>query len=98
MTEKIPINLTIAERRFSLQAERQEEEALRKAAKLLDNRIKQFREEYKSVSLNMEQIIIGASLSVVSELLDELNIGGRYNIERGLDEIKMMLEDSIKNI
>lgn len=96
MKERISINLFVAEKKFPLTIDREQEETLRKASKLLDDKLKQFRSEQKYAQIDTERIIIGASLSIISELLNELKIEGQDSVERELEDIKMMLEDSIR--
>ena len=46
MDEELAINITIAERRYPMRIKRSEEEKIRKAAKIINDRILQYRQRY----------------------------------------------------
>lgn len=46
MDEELAINITIAERRYPMRVKRSEEEKIRKAAKLISERILQYQQRY----------------------------------------------------
>lgn len=96
--DTISINLYVAETRFPLTIKREQEETIRRAGKLLDDKLKQLRSVPKYEQVDDKKTIIFASLSIISELLDEVKVVGIESVEKELDNLKMMLEDSIRDI
>ncbi|PVX50841.1 cell division protein ZapA [Balneicella halophila] len=97
MEKKISINLYIAEHHFPLTVTTEEEEVLRKAAKLLNDKIRTWQNETKHSTLSQEKIMAGVALEVVGSLIKENKIQDKDSIENDLEEIRIMLEDSIIN-
>lgn len=95
MEKKISINLYIAEHHFPLTVTTEEEEILRKAAKLLNDKLSLWQKEAKYKGLQKQKMIAGASLTVIAELLVQTKIAGKDILEKELEEIHMLLEDNM---
>lgn len=95
MQKKISINLYIAEHHFPLTVTNKEEEVLREAAKLLNNKFEIWQSEAKYSGLNKDKMMTGAALTVIAELLEQTKIAGKDTVERDLEEIRIILEDSM---
>lgn len=95
MQKKISINLYIAEHHFPLTVTSKEEEVLRKAAKMLNEKLVIWQNEARYKGLEKGKIMAGAALTVIAELLDQNKIAGKDTLERELEEIRIMLEDSM---
>lgn len=95
MKNKISINLYIAEHHFPLTVTNEEEEVLRKAAKLINDKLKDWQVEAKYKGLSKDKMMAGAALTVVAELLDKERFTGKDKIEKELEDIRIALEDSM---
>ncbi len=98
MEKEISINLNIAEHRFPLTIKREEEEVLRKAADLLNNKFKAWRADIKYRGFEGSKLLALAALEVVAEQLEKNKLTGKDKIEKELEEIHMLLEDSMIDI
>lgn len=94
MSRKTSINLYIEEHHFSFTATEREEELLRKATELLNNRIKRTHKETDGAYETSKNLAVSALL-VIAELLGKLDIESVDVLEGELEEIKRILEDSI---
>lgn len=95
MEKKISINLYVVGHHFPLKVTNKEEEILRKAEKLLNSKMKIWQNEVKYKGFGQEKMMAGAALTVVAELIEKMEIAGQDKIEENLEEIRIMLEDSI---
>jgi cell division protein ZapA (FtsZ GTPase activity inhibitor) len=68
MDEKLTINIMIAERRYPMKIERGEEERIRKAAKILNERILQYRQAY--TGKDSQDFMAMAGLEFVIKMLE----------------------------
>lgn len=68
MEEKLAIKVQIAERFYPLKIERREEEKIRKAAKLINDRILQYKQRY--TDKDPQDFLAMAALQFVIQLLD----------------------------
>lgn len=92
MSRKTPINLYVGEHHFSFTVTEKEEELLRKATVLLNNRIKRTRKE---THYEEHRNFAVSALLVIAELLGKLDVEGEEVLEQQLEDIKRVLEDSI---
>ncbi len=93
MNRKLSINLYIGEHHFPLTVTSEEEEILRKAAKLLDDKLKFWQGKSKYASFPKDKMMAGAALTVIAELLEQNKVAGKDKIERELEDIRITLED-----
>jgi cell division protein ZapA len=68
MDEKLAIKVQIAERFYPLKIERREEERIRKAAKLINDRLLQYKQRY--TDKDPQDFLAMAALQFVIQLLD----------------------------
>jgi cell division protein ZapA (FtsZ GTPase activity inhibitor) len=68
MDEKLAIKVQIAERFYPLKIERREEEKIRKAAKLINDRLLQYKQRY--TDKDAQDFLAMAALQFVIQLLD----------------------------
>ena len=68
MDEELAINITIAERRYPMRIKRNEEEKIRKAAKMINERILQYRQRY--TGKDNQDFMAMSTLEFVIRLLD----------------------------
>lgn len=95
MEKKISINLYIAEHHFPLTVTSEEEEVLRKAAKMLNSKLKSWQNEAKYSGLSRDKMMAGAALTIIAELLEKNKITGKDSIEKELEDIRITLENSM---
>ncbi|MCL3782055.1 cell division protein ZapA [Prolixibacteraceae bacterium JC049] len=68
MEKKLSINLKIADRPYPLKINRDEEERIRKAAKIINEKILQYRQRYKGN--DMQDLLAMTALQVVTQNID----------------------------
>ncbi len=96
MNKEISIKLKIAEHQFPLKVkEEREEEILRKAAKLLNDRFEFWQKEGKHQNFSKDKLMTVVALEVVTKLLEKNRIESKDIIEEKLEEIRILLEDGI---
>jgi len=74
MDEEFSINVTIADRRYPMRINRSEEEKIRKAAKIINERILQYQQRYSGKD-NQDCLAMSALQFVIQimELMDQTN-------------------------
>jgi len=88
MDEKLPINITIAERRYPMRIERVEEEKIRKAAKIINERILQYRQVY--TGKDNQDFMAMAALEFVMKMIDLME---NQNIDPAIQQIEQINEE-----
>lgn len=68
MDDELAINITIAERRYPMRIKRSDEEKIRKAAKIINERITQYQERYNGS--DNQDFLAMSSLQFVVQVLD----------------------------
>ncbi len=94
MNSKLSINLTIADRKYSLSIDREEEEVFRAAAKKINERVLQYKEKrYKD--RDTQDYLAFASLQYVMQLIKTEQRTDIVPILKELNNIDKMLGDFI---
>ncbi len=88
MDEDLTINITIADRRYPMRIKRNDEEKIRKAAKIINERILQYRQMYSGkdsqdfmamstlqFAIELNDFIENADVSPVIKQLEDINEG-----------------------
>ncbi|MCF8358511.1 MAG: cell division protein ZapA [Prolixibacteraceae bacterium] len=70
MDEFLSINITIADRRYPMRIKRSEEEKIRKAAKIINERILQYQDRYSGK--DVQDFLAMASLQFVLQTLETI--------------------------
>jgi cell division protein ZapA (FtsZ GTPase activity inhibitor) len=68
MEEKLSIKVNIADRYYPLKIDRNEEETIRRAAKMINDRVTQYKQRY--TDKDMQDFMAMASLQFVTRLLE----------------------------
>jgi cell division protein ZapA len=68
MEDKLSININIADRRYPLRIERKEEENIRKAAKIINDKVSQYMQRY--VNKDSQDCLAMAALQFVIQKFD----------------------------
>jgi cell division protein ZapA (FtsZ GTPase activity inhibitor) len=88
MDEKLPINITIAERRYPMRIERKEEEKIRKAAKIINERILQYRQVY--TGKDNQDFMAMSALEFVMKMIDLME---NQDIDPAIQQVDQINEE-----
>ena len=95
MSEKLPIKVQIAERFYPLKIESRDEEKIRKAAKLINDRLLQYKQRY--IDKDSQDFLAMAALQFVIQLLDCESKQNLVSLEEDLkalnDELDLLLKE-----
>ena len=94
--DKIKINLQMAGVTYPLTIHREDEEIVRKAAKLVDVKLNTYRERYKSVALNQESILVMVAYQFALESLQQAERNDTAPYLNKITELTELLEEYIK--
>jgi cell division protein ZapA len=83
MDEFLSINITIADRRYPMRIKRSEEEKIRKAAKIINERILQYQDRYSGK--DVQDFLAMASLQFVLQTLETIE---KSNVEPVLKQLE----------
>ena len=94
MDEKLSIKVNIADRYYPLKIERKDEEKIRKAARLINEKVIQYKQRY--LDKDAQDFLAMAALQFVSKVLEleeKFDVGP---IEQQVKELNQELEDYLK--
>jgi cell division protein ZapA (FtsZ GTPase activity inhibitor) len=92
MDDKLSIKVNVAERFYPLKIERKDEEKIRKAAKLINERVLQYKQNYPDKDI--QDFLAMAALQFVIRMLDhENNQSGDNDMMDSLSEINSQIAD-----
>jgi cell division protein ZapA (FtsZ GTPase activity inhibitor) len=94
MEEKLPIKVQIAERYYPLKIERRDEENLRKAAKLINDKLLQYKQRY--TDKDSQDFLAMAALQFVIQLLDCESEQNIVSLEEDLKALNEELDILLK--
>lgn len=95
MDDLLNITLIIAERKYTLSIERKDEEIIRQAAKMINDRIKEFSQQYQYT--DKRDLLSMVTLRFTAALLkaDATNDYMKTNLEENLSSIHTMLQKAV---
>ena len=95
MNDLLNITLIIAERKYTLSIERKDEEVIRQAAKMINDRIKEFSQQYQYT--DKRDLLSMVTLRFTAALLkaDATNDYMKNNLEENLTSIHTMLQKAV---
>ena len=85
MDDKLSININIADRLYPLRIERKDEENIRKAAKIINDKVAQYKQKY--VSKDIQDCLAMATLQFVIQKFDTEN---RIDNSQLVEELEVM--------
>lgn len=85
MDELLPINITIADRRYPMRIKRSDEEKIRKAAKIINERILQYQDRY--TGKDVQDFMAMASLQFVLQALETIEKSDVEPLIKQLEDI-----------
>ena len=88
MEDELSINITIADRRYPMRIKRSEEEKIRKAAKIINERILQYQERY--IGKDNQDFLAMSAVQFVVQVLDLMQDVDKAPI---LEQIEQMNEE-----
>ncbi|HOP04225.1 MAG TPA: cell division protein ZapA [Tenuifilaceae bacterium] len=94
MDDKLSIRVNVADRFYPLKIDRKDEEKIRKAAKLINEKVLQYKQRYNDKDL--QDFLAMAALQFVIKLLESEN---RFEVPQVLDKIDELdewLADSLE--
>ena len=94
MDEKLPIKVQIAERFYHLKIDRSDEEKIRKAAKLINDKLLQYKQRY--TDKNAQDFLAMAALQFVIQLLDCESKQNLVSLEEDLKALNEELDILLK--
>ena len=94
MDDKLAIKVQIAERFYPLKIERREEERIRKAAKLINDRLLQYKQRY--TDKDTQDFLAMAALQFVIQLLDCESKQNLVSLEEDLKALNEELDSLLK--
>ncbi len=96
MEEKLTITVKIADKRFPLKIERTEEEKIRKAAKMINNTLSQYKKKYGEK--NMKDYLSMVALQYATKAVELDQTSENIQILQDIENITQNLEEYINNI
>ena len=94
MDEKLSIKVNIADRYYPLKIERKDEEKIRKAAKLINEKIIQYKQRY--LDKDTQDFLAMAALQFVSKVLELEEKFDTGLMEQQVKELDQELEEYLK--
>ncbi|MCG8698857.1 MAG: cell division protein ZapA [Bacteroidales bacterium] len=94
MEDKLSIRVNIAERYYPLKIKREDEEKVRKAAKLINERVLQYKQRY--TDKEVQDFLAMTALQLVSQLVDLENQQDVNPLVENLKELNEELEEYLK--
>ena len=91
MSEKLSIRVKLAERYYPLKIDRKDEERIRKAAKLINNRVLQYKQHYSDKDI--QDFLSMASLQFVIKMLELEESRDDSPIVDAVQELAQQLDD-----
>ena len=95
MDEELSINVTIADRRYPMRIRRSEEEKIRKAVKIINERILQYQQRYSGKD-NQDCLAMSA-LQFVIQVIDTMEQSNISPIVKQIEEINDQLAGYLDN-
>lgn len=86
MEDELSINITIADRRYPMRIKRSEEEKIRKAAKIINERILQYQERY--IGKDNQDFLAMSAVQFVVQVLDLMQDADKTPVIDQIEQIK----------
>jgi cell division protein ZapA len=95
MEEKLSIRVNIADRYYPLKIEREDEEKIRKAAKLINDKVFQYKTKY--ADKDIQDFLAMAALQFVIRLIEMEDKTDEPNLMERLQKLNETLDQVLKN-
>ncbi len=94
MDDKLSIKVNVAERYYPLKIEREDEEMIRRAARMINEKVLQYKQKY--VDKDTQDFVAMAALQFVIKLIESENQADCAPMEESLKEMNNELDSFIK--
>jgi cell division protein ZapA (FtsZ GTPase activity inhibitor) len=96
MEEELSINVTIADRRYPMRINRSEEEKIRKAAKIINERLLQYQQRYSGK--DSQDCLAMATLQFVMQMMEVMDQSNSNPAIKQIEEINKQLVRYLETI
>jgi cell division protein ZapA (FtsZ GTPase activity inhibitor) len=94
MDEKLSIRVNVADRYYPLKIDRSDEEKIRKAAKLINEKVLQYKQRYSDK--DVQDFLAMAALQYVIQVIENDNTADTSSVLEEIQELDNQLEDFLK--
>lgn len=94
MDDKLSIKVNVADRYYPLKIERKDEEKIRKAARLINEKVSQYKQRY--LDKDVQDFLAMAALQFVTRVIEMENKFDVQPLEQKVQELNEELEEYIK--
>lgn len=94
MDEKLSIRVNVADRYYPLKIDRSDEEKIRKAAKLINEKVLQYKQRYSDK--DVQDFLAMAALQYVIQVIEYDNTADTSSVLEEIQELDNQLEDFLK--
>jgi len=94
MDEKLSIRVNVADRYYPLKIDRNDEEKIRKAAKMINEKVLQYKQRYSDK--DVQDFLAMAALQYVIQVIENDNTEESSSVIEEIKEIDNQIEDFLK--
>lgn len=94
MDEKLSIRVNVADRYYPLKIDRSDEEKIRKAAKLINEKVLQYKQRYSDK--DVQDFLAMAALQYVIQVIEYDNTADTSSVLEEIQELDNLLDDFLK--
>ncbi|MEA2106182.1 MAG: cell division protein ZapA [Bacteroidales bacterium] len=94
MDEKLSIRVNVADRYYPLKIDRSDEEKIRKAAKLINEKVLQYKQRYSDK--DVQDFLAMAALQYVIQVIENDNTADTSSVFEEIQELDNQLDDFLK--
>lgn len=96
MDDKLSIKVNLVDRYYPLKIDRRDEEKIRKAAKLINEKVVQYKQRYNDNEKDTQDFLAMAALQFVIKNLELEDVSGEQVSDSKLSELNKDLEQFLK--
>jgi cell division protein ZapA len=96
MDEKLSIKVNLAERYYPLKVDRSDEEKIRRAARMINEKVLQYKQKY--IDKDTQDFLAMAALQFVIKLIDSEVVSDASPMEESLTELNKELDAFLKSL
>jgi cell division protein ZapA len=94
MDEKLSIRVNVADRYYPLKIDRSDEEKIRKAAKMINEKVLQYKQRYSDK--DVQDFLAMAALQYVIQVIENDSTAGTSSVLEEIQELDNQLNDFLK--
>lgn len=96
MDDKLSIKVNLVDRYYPLKIDRRDEEKIRKAAKMINEKVLQYKQRYNDNDKDTQDFLAMAALQFVIKNLELENVSNEADLNSKLSELNSDLEQFLK--